>query len=302
LNDLGKYINKRIYELPIWMGIPMVGVFTSGASIPFEKFTLYLAALFFAMAHVLLINDWGGLRRNPRELSRYFGLDDSARFASMLGRAAIFCLLAGAILGLWLIPLNTLLLITVTGGFISVLYSHPDWHLKEHLVLSKLLHLAGGTIQFLLGYAVFSNNLAPGIAIGLFFGCIIMAGHFIHECGDFEEDLAHGIKTWATTNGVGKTAVFGMLTFVLAHIYLIALAVLQTLSWVDVAIFTPIVLLHLATLIILRGRYDSTSLLKRYRMQYRLSYVTACMVFVYAQIQNIDWVTFAINLNQVSGS
>lgn len=284
------------------MGIPLTGVFTTGASIPFGKFTIFMMALFFAMAHVLLINDWGGLRRNPMELERYLNVNDATRFSRLLFQAAVLCLLAGTALGIWLLPLPFLILIAVTGSFISVLYSHPDWHFKEHLILSKALHLAGGTIQFLLGYAVFSDDLASGVAIGLFFGCIIMAGHFIHECGDYENDLTHQITTWATIHGKGHTAVSGMMTFLFGHFYLMGLASFGVISLVNAAIFTPIVLLHLATLISLRGRYDDRALLLRYRARYRLTYSVACVVFTMVQIQHIDWDTFTISLKQVSGT
>jgi len=71
MNNFLQYIRYRILELPIWLGIPFLGVFLGGKPEPLSRFILFTIAVSLAMGHVLFINDWGGLKRNPQEAKRY---------------------------------------------------------------------------------------------------------------------------------------------------------------------------------------------------------------------------------------
>jgi 4-hydroxybenzoate polyprenyltransferase len=255
------------------MGIPLLGALSTGESIPFGRFVIFVVALTASMAHVLLVNDWGGLRRNPLEVERYRQVADGLALADTLRNGAVLTLLVGLLCGLYLLPLPALLVMGCLGIGVSALYSHPAIHLKEHLVASKMLHLVGGTLQFLGGYLVFSGDLATGAAVGLFFGWIIMAGHFFHECIDAETDQVHDIHTWATRWGVRRCARVGLLVFVGAHAYLLILAELAVLSWTDAWIFSVPIAAHVFFADrILREPDHLAEALRRYRLGYRTMY------------------------------
>ena len=276
-----QYARQRVPELLVWMGIPLLGAFSTGESISFGRFVIFVLALTAAMAHVLLVNDWGGLRRDPLEVKRYRHVADGSALADTLRSGAVLTLLAALLCGLYLLPLRVLLVMACLGISISVLYSHPAIHLKEHLVASKLLHLTGGTLQFLGGYLVFSGHLSRGVSIGLFFGWIITAGHFVHECIDAEGDQAHDVQTWATRWGVRHCAIVGLLMFACAHVYLLILAELAILSWTDAWIFSVPIAAHAYFADrILREKDNLARTLWRYRLGYRTMYALSSAAFV----------------------
>ena len=276
-----QYARQRAPELLVWMGIPLLGAFSARESISFGRFVLFVFALTAAMAHVLLVNDWGGLKRNPLEVERYRHVVDGIALADTLRNGAALTLLAGFLCGLYLLPLPMLLVMACLGMGISVLYSHPAIHLKEHLIASKMLHLAGGTLQFLGGYLVFSGDLARGAAIGLFFGWIITAGHCVHECIDAEGDQAQDVRTWATRWGPRRCARVGLLMFVCAHAYLGLLTELAILSWTDAWIFSVPIAAHAYFVHrILREPDNLAESLRRYRLGYRTMYALSSAAFV----------------------
>jgi 4-hydroxybenzoate polyprenyltransferase len=275
------YARRRVPELLVWMGIPLLGAFSTGDPISFGRFVLFVLALTAAMAHVLLINDWGGLRRNSLEVERYPHVADGTALASALRNGAALTLLASLLCGFYLLPLRMLLVMAGLGICINTLYSHPAIHLKEHLIASKMLHLTGGTLQFLGGYLVFSGQLGRGVSSGLFFGGIITAGHFFHECIDAEGDRAHDIHTWATRCGVRHCARAGLLTFIGAHTYLLILATLGILSWTDAWIFSVPIVAHVSFADrILREKGDLATTLRHYRLAYRTMYALSSATFV----------------------
>jgi 4-hydroxybenzoate polyprenyltransferase len=263
------------------MGIPLVGAFSTGEPISFGRFVLFDFALTAAMAHVLLTNDWGGLRRTPLEVERYPHVADGTALGNALRNGAMLMLLASLLCGFYLLPLRMLLILAGLGIGINALYSHPAIHLKEHLFASKMLHLTGGTLQFVGGYLVFSGELGRGASSGLFFGGIITAGHFFHECIDAEGDRAHDVQTWATRCGVRHCARAGLLTFIGAHAYLLILAKLGIVSWTDAWIFSVPIVAHLSFAHwILREKGDLGTTLRHYRLAYRTMYALSSATFI----------------------
>ncbi|HZS32594.1 MAG TPA: UbiA family prenyltransferase [Methylomirabilota bacterium] len=283
-----QYARRRAPELLVWMGIPLLGAFAAGESIPLGRFVVFVVAMTAAMAHLLLVNDWGGLRRNPLEVKRYRHVADGTALADTLRNGAALTLAAGLACGLYLLPLRMLLVMAGLGIGISVLYSHPAIHLKEHVIGSKMLHVTGGTVQFLGGYLVFSGHLSRGVAIGLAFGWIIMAGHFFHECIDAESDRAHDVHTWATRWGVRHCARVGLLMFVCAHAYLLILTELTVLSWADAWVFSVPVAAHACFAgRILRDQDDLARTLRRYRLSYRTMYALSSAAFVWVRLASL---------------
>jgi len=276
-----RYARQRMAELLVWMGIPLLGAFSTGEPLPFGRFVLFVIALTAAMAHVLLVNDWGGLRRNPLEVERYRHVSDGTALAYTLRDGAALTLVVGVVCGLYLLPLRMVLVLGGLGVGISALYSHPAIHLKENVIASRVLHLAGGALQFLGGYLAFSGQLGRGAFIGLFFGWVIMAGHFVHECIDAESDQAHDVRTWATRRGVRHCARVGLLMFTCGHAYVFILAESAIFSWTDAWIFSAPLAVHAYFAAgILGDTDDLPGTLRRYRLGYRTLYAVSSAAFV----------------------
>lgn len=150
MNNFLQYIRYRILELPIWLGIPFLGVFLGGKPEPLSRFILFTIAVSLAMGHVLFINDWGGLKRNPQEAKRYNLTGDDKSLQKHIFIAAIISISVSFLIGTYLLSFRTLCFFTFSGAFLSLLYSHPWSHWKKNLWGSKFLHFFGGLHQFLL--------------------------------------------------------------------------------------------------------------------------------------------------------
>lgn len=262
-------LRSRLGEVIVWMGIPLVGAVTSEHFTLGKELIFFITAIFFAMMHVLLFNDWGDLRRE----SVMRPSPHRAREILFILLAAISCLLSAVFFYASLVPLSTLLIFTATGVSCSVLYSHPFFHFKENVVGASLIHLCGGILQFLLGYLVFSNDMMRGALTGIFFAAIFTAGHFIHECIDLKEDESRDIKTRAVRFGVFPTLKVAVGIFLLAHIYLFFL-VFGGLVTVDVSVIFGLPLLaHIYFCQSLRvSNHSLQKKLENYRFLYRVTY------------------------------
>ena len=274
-----QYVRHRTAELLVWMGIPLLGALAAGEPLSPGRFAVFVVALTAAMAHVLLVNDWGGLRRDPLEVTRYPGATEGSALAMLRG-GAVLALLVSLLCGLYLLPLRALLAVGCLGISLSVLYSHPAVHLKENPVASKVLHAMGGTLQFLGGYLVFSGQPVRGACLGLFFGWVLTAGHFFHECKDAAVDDTRDIDTWATRWGSRHCARVGLSMFGFAHVYLLILAELGVLSATEAWLLSAPVAVHAffaARILREDGRLAAT--LRRYHLGYRAVYASSGAAF-----------------------
>jgi len=91
-------------------------------------------------------------------------------------------------------------------------------------VLNSLLHLFGGALHFLLGYAALSSVSAHGVAIACYFGLVFTAGHLTHETRDHDGDLQSAIRTNAVAFGKKRAFGAGLLLFSAAYLLLTVLA------------------------------------------------------------------------------
>lgn len=216
----------RFDEVLVLQGTPVMGAILAITALTLDD---CIRAMVFAIGslclvgHVFVINDWAGIEgdlRDPHRASQTFAGKGVSRTAVGV--------LAAVLLGL------TLLLFTLLGPVplalaaailgLSTLYSAPTIHMKGRPVLGSSLHLVGGTLHFLLGYASFAALDARSIVIGCFFGLIFAAGHLIHETRGYEGDRLNGIRTNAVAFGKTHSFVAGIVVFTLAYGLLIALA------------------------------------------------------------------------------
>ncbi len=216
----------RFDEVLVLQGAPLIGAMFSIGTLTLHN-ALILAAVAVGnlalVAHVFVLNDWSGIHgdlRDPARADRTFVAKGARR--GDVGWLAI-ALLPIALLPFWLVGATTFVVALVIAGA-SGLYSAPAVHMKGRPVLGSALHLVGGVLHFLLGYAAFSAIDARGVVIGCFFGLVFTAGHVTHEARGYEGDLLNGIRTNAVAFGKTRSFMAGLVLFTAAYGLLAMLA------------------------------------------------------------------------------
>ena len=213
-------------EALVLQGAPLIGtMFSIGA---WTAHNLLLLAVFAVgscclVAHVYVLNDWAGIHgdlRDPNRAARTFATKGIGR--TEFGLLAI-SFLAVSVLLFALLGREPLVLALAIAG-LSALYSAPVFHMKGLPLFNSLLHLVGGAVHFLLGYATFNAIDARGVAIGCFFGLVFAAGHLTHEARDCEGDELNVIRTNAVAFGRARGALASLGLFTAAYALLVALA------------------------------------------------------------------------------
>jgi 4-hydroxybenzoate polyprenyltransferase len=216
----------RFGEVAVLQGAPLIGaMFSIGTLTPDNA--LILAAVLVGslslVAHVFVLNDWAGIHgdlRDPARASRTF--IDKGVGRTELGYLAIGLLVLALSLS-WLVGLTTFVIAVVIAGA-SALYSAPVFHMKGLPILGSTLHLVGGALHFLLGYAAFSAIDERGMVISCFFALVFAAGHLTHEARGFEGDSLNAIRTNAVAFGQKQSFIAGLVLFTAAYALLAALA------------------------------------------------------------------------------
>ncbi|MFD2055896.1 UbiA family prenyltransferase [Mesorhizobium calcicola] len=216
----------RFDEVVALQATPIIGaVLSIGALSASHALTvaILIAGNFCLMAHVFVLNDWSGIEgdlKDPDRASRTFA-------AKGLTRREVGYL-AGSLLAISLLLFGLIntraLVVAMTIAGLSALYSSPTLHLKGVPLFNSALHFVGGCMHFLLGYAVFGAINAQSLVVSCFFGLVFTAGHFTHEARDYDVDLLNGIRTNAVAFGKTRSFVAGLVLFVSAYAFMVALA------------------------------------------------------------------------------
>jgi 4-hydroxybenzoate polyprenyltransferase len=273
----------RYDEVLVLQGAPLIGAtFSIGALTTgsIVRAAVLAVGSLCLVAHVFVLNDWSGSHgdlKDPNRAMRTFARKGVSR--TEIGFLAT-ALLVLSLLVLGLLGLPTLVLALAIVS-LSALYSAPVFHMKGLPVFNSVLHLVGGTLHFLLGYATFAAVDGRGIAIGIFFAMVFTAGHLTHEVRDYKGDLLNGIRTNAVVFGKVRSFAMGLILFTAAYALLVTLAgcgyVPRVL--VFVAALYPV---HLyASLQAMRAGLSFESLL-RLQKCYRLLYAIIGVVMVVA--------------------
>lgn len=184
-------------------------------------FLLIGSALLYG--HAFSLNDLYGLsldRCDPKKVNTPLVLGKiSTRELLKLSLVLLFL----SFLFFGFISLKTLIIATLLFSA-SVFYSHPFFFLKGKPFFSSIIHLIGGILQFLLGYAVFKNIDFPGILIGIYFGIIHTSIHLNSEIIDYNTDLMAQINTNTIKFGKEKVFFISFLLFLGAVVYFCLLA------------------------------------------------------------------------------
>jgi 4-hydroxybenzoate polyprenyltransferase len=213
-------------EVLVLQGAPLIGTMYSIGS--WTVGNLLLLAVFAVgscclVAHVYVLNDWAGIHgdlRDPNRAARTFTAKGIGR--AEFGLLAIALLVSSLLLFALLGKAPLVLALAIAG--LSALYSAPGFHMKGVPLFNSLLHLVGGAVHFLLGYATFAPVDARGVAIGCFFGLVFAAGHLTHEARDCEGDELNVIRTNAVAFGRIQSCLAGLALFTAAYALLVALA------------------------------------------------------------------------------
>jgi 4-hydroxybenzoate polyprenyltransferase len=218
----------RFDEVCVLQGAPLIGAMLSIGTLSLRH-ALVLAAVLVGslslVAHVFVLNDWSGIQgdlKDPARAGRTFIAKGVSR--TELGYLAI-ALLAVALLLFWLVGAITFVVAVVIASA-SALYSAPAVHMKGRPVFGSALHVVGGVLHFLLGYAAFTAVDERGVVIGCFFALVFTAGHLTHEARGYEGDFLNGIRTNAVAFGKTRSFIAGLALFTAAYALLAVLAAL----------------------------------------------------------------------------
>ncbi len=246
----------RLDEVAVLQGAPVVGALCSIGK--FDLAGLVALAVLVAgnlclVGHVFVLNDWAGIAtdsQDPRRAAWTFTAKGAK--AREMGVLALVLLLVGlGLLGLLSLGAG------VIGGLIAVLsalYSLPGIGGKGIPLFNSALHLVGGVLHFLLGYAAFAALSWQAVAIGGFFGLVFTAGHFTHEARDHDGDCHNNIRTNAVAFGKRRCFLASLVLFSLAYVLLATLALLGLVPHVLTLVAGAALPLHLlAALRVLRA-------------------------------------------------
>jgi 4-hydroxybenzoate polyprenyltransferase len=273
----------RYDEVLVLQGAPLIGAIFSINALTMAsifKASILTVGSLCLVAHVFVFNDWSGIRgdlKDPNRAMRTFARKGVSRTETGFLAIALMVL---SLLLLGLLGLATFVLALAIVS-LSALYSAPAFHMKGLPVFNSVLHLVGGTLHFLLGYATFAAVDGRGIAIGGFFALVFTAGHLTHEVRGCEGDLLNGIQTNAVVFGKAQSFVMGLILFTAAYALLVTLAACGYVPrvLVFVAALYPV---HLyASLQAMRAGLSFESLLQLQKC-YRLLYAIIGVVMVVA--------------------
>ncbi|RFB76497.1 UbiA family prenyltransferase [Methylovirgula sp. 4M-Z18] len=217
----------RVGEVCVLQGAPIIGALfalktlSSAALVPL---VLLVAGNLCLVGHVFVLNDWAGIEtdmKDPTRSARTF----RTRGASPTEMGWLALALLVAALGLFGSLGWGAFTIGALIALLSALYSVPKLGGGKGVpLLSSILHLAGGVLHFLLGYAAVVSLSWGAVATGGFFGLVFAAGHLTHETRDHDGDRGSGIRTNAVAFGKQHSFFASLALFALAYLLLALLA------------------------------------------------------------------------------
>ena len=225
------FASVRAVEVLALQASPLLGVVFGGIAGEWAsvgKLALLLTGSLALTAHVFVFNDWAGQSsdaNDPKRATRVFA--QRGIRSIQVARLAV-ALLVVATAALAVIGARAVLFGTATAA-LSVLYSCSPFFGKGTPIVASLIHLVGGALHFLLGYAIVHPVDGRGVAIAVFFGLVFAGGHLNQEVRDHDGDQRNGIRTNAVVFGCRRTFLASTLVFTAAYVALVSLAALEIL-------------------------------------------------------------------------
>lgn len=215
----------RYREVLILQGTPIMGMILAPKlplGIPLTTYVLFGLANFCLVAHIWMLNDWADAELDATDQNKQ--ADSFVRkgvCCSSIGWFTVGLLLAS--LGLFACFEARTFWIAVGIAILGFVYSFPGIRGKGIVLISSLLHLAGGTLHLLLGYTLFSPLDHRALLLGTFFALIFTAGHCIQEVQDQDADRLSGVQTNSVVFGKLPVFCMGTLLFLWAYLQLLFL-------------------------------------------------------------------------------
>ncbi|MFO8073224.1 MAG: UbiA family prenyltransferase [Polyangia bacterium] len=225
------FLRRRLVDLLVLQGAPLLGLLLAepdwGLDTAVRAAWLLLTSLLL-VAQVFSFNDWADRGLDARSADKADGVFTTAEItpAQMLVFSAVLGALGLASAVPLLGPRSLIALGVLFAGF---LYSHPAASGKGRPFISSALHFAGQVLQFLLGYAVVSAVDPRGVAVGVYFGLVFVAGHLTQEARDHAGDREAGVRTHAVVFGPRKALWASFVLFTCSFVWLALLGVLELL-------------------------------------------------------------------------
>lgn len=244
-----------------------------------QTLAVLVCASSLLVAHVFVLNDWAGIDadlRDPHRKSPSF-LSLGVTRQSMLGLAFLLAIL-GLAVSSFLGPTSAL----VASGLLvtSVLYSAPPFHGKGVPVANSMLHLAGGSLHFLLGYLAVAEWSAQSLVLAAYFGVVFAAGHLMHEVRGHEADAANDIRTNAVVFGEKATYASSFALFSVAYVLIGYWGALEQHLWVVLVAGSAYLLHCVRTWQALGSRLNHHALLKLQRC-YRRNFALIGLILLF---------------------
>jgi len=266
----------RFRECTLMIGFPLMGLAAAQPNPHFFlsfRFLGFIIGTFLLSGSVYAFNSWGGLihdRLNQRHSSHPLMTGKITPTHVLLLSLLLFVLSLAVYFPVS--PVLTLLAIPLKVNW--MLYSKPRRPWKGLPLAGTMLHLAGGTLQALLGQVVWGGSVPHGLPWSIFFAFLFTAGHFFHEVLDHEADKEAGLRTNAIVFGPRAGQVMSAATFAIAGLYLVALTCSGTASVAQAVPFLAAGAVQ-AVLLLRIGVEAHGEALFRYQARYRALYAAA---------------------------
>jgi len=210
----------RLGESALLQGTPFFGIVfgLDNWLHHYELVLMTLAGSFLITNGIFILNDITDLKHDT------LSTDKAQRFRYLTNigvRKLIAIVSFNCAGGMLLIIIANYVSAWYAGGILlaGLTYSLGPFRSKEIPIASSLTHLIGGVLHFLVGFSLGDSPAVNGILIGIFFGGIFMAGHFIQEIRDFDLDMKSGVRTNAVYFGRQKTFFISLILFLFFPIY-----------------------------------------------------------------------------------
>jgi len=262
----------RLGESALLQGTPFFGIVfgLDNWLHHYELVLMTLAGSFLITNGIFILNDITDLKHDTLSKSQ---INRSSYLAKIGVRKLIAIVSFNCVVGLLLIVIANYVSAWYACGILlaGMTYSLEPFRSKEIPIASSLTHLIGGLLHFLVGFSLGDGPVVNGILIGIFFGGIFMAGHFIQEIRDYETDIASGITTNAVYFGRQKTFYTSLILFLLFPIYaaLLAYTGIPPTSLKMALISIPLVLI--SAQLLLRDGLSRSGIMK-FQKAYRITF------------------------------
>jgi len=267
----------RFFDGMVFLGPPLIGIIfsihsTQTLSPDWVLLGLFIIAIYLMAIHVFLLNDIFDLTADAKDINKQKNKFKECRQSS---NSLIYLTIFSGILPLILMLMISFLAFTVSLVLLilSVAYSTSllRFHGKVLPWFSSLLHVAGGTFSFILGYILIGNPDIMAFITGLMFGFFIAGGHLFQEIQDNVGDKLNGMTTTTVHIGVQNSAILGLIFITIGHIFigfLINVLIIPVSSLLNASVFITTLILILITL--KKGLQFEN--MKRLRNRYRIVY------------------------------